>query len=117
MDMNLRSFDGHPSPYDLIYGKASATGQPGEEELPSPGAGPVSGNGASSSSSVSAGDAVEEWGSICSRPISWGRLDPPSHPDAGIEWSNTCPCSPCRLESQDELRVSTSQGANLGFVL
>jgi hypothetical protein len=88
MEMNLRSVDGNPSPYDLIYGEASATCQPGAGELPPPGAGPARGNGAPSSSEVPAGNAVEEWGSICSRSMSWGRPDPPPHLDEGIEWSN-----------------------------
>ncbi len=36
------------------------------------------------------GDVVpEEWGAISSVPILWGRADPPPHPDAGREWSDT----------------------------
>jgi hypothetical protein len=31
----------------------------------------------------------EDWGAPLTMPISWGRVDPPTHPDEGMEWSNT----------------------------
>ncbi len=89
LKMNRSSVDGELSPHDLVYGGAAqVTFQLVEGELPTSGAGLASGAEASSSSAVTSEDAVEEWGSISSRSIGWGRPNPPIHPDEGIEWSN-----------------------------
>ncbi len=36
-----------------------------------------------------------DWGSMSLVPISWGKADPPPHPDEGLEWSNTSDRADC----------------------
>jgi hypothetical protein len=86
--MNTSSVDGNPSPCDLVCKAPSAsTGQsvlgdvPAAIETMGPAAPVLTQEDTSE-------NAAEDWGSLSSRPIAWGRPNPPIHPDEGIEWSN-----------------------------
>jgi hypothetical protein len=86
--MNQRSDDGGPSPHELVYGETPAVFPPMAGEAPTPSAFAAHSDGPPLLTDEASREAPEEWGSLISRPITWGRPNPPPHPDEGIEWSN-----------------------------
>jgi hypothetical protein len=76
------------SPRELVYGEPLAATSPRAAEAPIPSAVPAIGDASHLHPDEISPGASEEWGSLVSRPITWGRPNPPPHPDEGIEWSN-----------------------------
>ena len=87
--MNQRPGTDRLSPRELVYGETLAASSPVTAAAPIPSVFPAIGEASPLLPDEVSLGASEEWGSLVSRPIAWGRPNPPPHPDEGIEWSNT----------------------------
>jgi hypothetical protein len=86
--MNVVSVEGTLSPRDLVSGSDPVAPREPSLVVSSP-----------CSDSAPTGTGEQDWGAHVplplargarvTMPLSWGRADPPPHPDEGIEWSNS----------------------------
>jgi hypothetical protein len=77
--MNLTSNAGSPSPYELVYGLSVSPAIGVAQVDPS----------VSPRTQDTAVEDTSGWGALNTTPITWGRPDPPPHPEEGIDWSNS----------------------------